>query len=144
MVDKLTPQRRSDNMRRIKSKGMKPELLVRKLVYRLGYRYRLHRKDLPGKPDLVFGSKHKIILVHGCFWHGHTLKGCPDRRTPKSNTAYWVPKIAGNRNRDARNRRKLRLAGWRVLEIWECETTNAKALQSRVQKFLGKRVVREK
>ena len=104
-MDKLTPERRSENMRRIKSKGMKPELAVRKIVHGMGYRYRLHRKDLPGKPDLVFGPARKAIFVHGCFWHQHTE--CREGRPPGSNTGYWGPKLARNIERDAGNLARL-------------------------------------
>lgn len=136
MVDKLTPARRSENMRRIKSKDMKPELLVRQMVHGLGHRYRLHRKDLPGKPDLVFGPKRKVIFVHGCFWHGHEREGCLDARRPKSNTGYWNPKLTRNKERDAERIAALEANGWDVLVIWECETKDAKILGSRLRKFL--------
>jgi DNA mismatch endonuclease (patch repair protein) len=136
MADKLSPERRSENMRRIKSKGMKPELTVRRMVHRMGYRYRLHRKDLPGKPDLVFGPSRKVIFVHGCFWHGHDDPACPDRRQVKSNQAYWNPKIAGNRERDARNQAALEAAGWRVLTVWECELRDSLTLEKRIRDFL--------
>lgn len=135
-MDKLTPERRSDNMRRIKSKDMKPELLVRSMVHGMGLRYRLHRKDLPGKPDLVFGPKRKVIFVHGCFWHGHEREGCLDARRPKSNTDYWNPKLTRNKERDAERVAALEADGWDVLTIWECETKDAKAVQSRLRKFL--------
>ncbi len=135
-MDKLTPERRSENMRRIKSKDMKPELLVRSIVHRMGHRYRLHRKDLPGKPDLVFGPKRKVIFVHGCFWHGHEREGCLDARRPKSNTGYWNPKLTRNKERDAERITALEADGWDVLVIWECETKEAKAVQSRSRKFL--------
>jgi DNA mismatch endonuclease (patch repair protein) len=135
-MDKLTPERRSENMRRIKSKDMKPELLVRRLVHALGYRYRLHRKDLPGKPDLVFGPRKKVIFVHGCFWHGHNRQGCLDARRPKSNTEYWNPKLTRNRERDAERIAALRDDGWGVLVIWECETTDDKAVQKKLRQFL--------
>ena len=92
---------RSANMRAIRSKGMRPELAVRSLVHKLGYRFRLHRKDLPGKPDLVFPSRRKVIFVHGCFWHSH--QGCKAAHIPKSNLDYWIPKLERNRARDARN-----------------------------------------
>jgi DNA mismatch endonuclease (patch repair protein) len=139
VADKLSAARRSENMRRIKSKGMKPELFVRKLVHRLGYRFQLHRKDLPGKPDLVFGPRKKAIQVHGCFWHGHDLRTCPDRRQVKSNTAYWNPKIAGNKARDERQLKELRKFGWKVLVLWECEINKKKELLApRIIKFLGK------
>ena len=138
-MDSISQLRRSENMRRIKSKGMKPELFVRKLVYRLGYRFRPHRKDLPGKPDLVFGPRKKAIQVHGCFWHGHDAKTCPDRRQVKSNTSYWNPKIAGNKARDGRQLKELRKLGWKVLVLWECEINKKKdRIAPRVVKFLGK------
>lgn len=135
-MDKLTQQRRSENMRRIKSKGMKPEMLVRRLVHRLGYRYRLHRKDLPGKPDLVFAPRRKAIFVHGCFWHVH--EDCIDGRAPKSNQGYWGPKLARNIERDKANIAALENTGWLVLVIWECETKDLELLNNRVSKFLGK------
>ena len=134
MTDKLSKERRSENMRRIKSKGMKPEMLVRRLVHFMGYRYRLHRKDLPGKPDLVFGPRKKVIFVHGCFWHGHDAEGCPDRRTPKSNVSYWSPKLARNKARDAERLVALEKAGWKALTIWECETRSD--LSKRIKRFL--------
>lgn len=101
-MDRLTRQSRSENMRRIRSKGTKPELIVRQLAHKLGYRFRLHRTDLPGKPDLVFPRRRKIIMVHGCFWHGHDDPACVDgQRKPKSNLDYWLPKLARNKARDA-------------------------------------------
>lgn len=137
-MDKLTPERRSENMRRIKSKGMKPEMIVRRLVHRLGFRYRLHRKDLPGKPDLVFGPKRKVIFVHGCFWHGHEREGCADSRIPKSNLDYWAPKLAKNKQRDAERCAELESLGWKVLIVWECETLDEANLRRLLRKFLGK------
>jgi DNA mismatch endonuclease (patch repair protein) len=135
-MDKLTPERRSENMRRIKSKDMKPELLVRRLVHGLGYRYRLHRKNLPGKPDLVFGPRKKVIFVHGCFWHGHEREGCLDARRPKSNTSYWNPKLTRNKQRDAERIIALRANGWDVLVVWECDTADVEALRARLRQFL--------
>jgi DNA mismatch endonuclease (patch repair protein) len=138
MADKLTPERRSENMRRIKSKSMKPEMAVRSLVHRLGYRYRLHRADLPGKPDLVFGVKRKIIFIHGCFWHGHSDPRCIDgNRRPRSNLDYWVPKLDRNRARDAASEAELLRLGWSVLTVWECEIKNASNLAERIRHFLG-------
>jgi DNA mismatch endonuclease (patch repair protein) len=134
MADWISPERRSENMRRIKSTGMRPEMVVRRLVHSMGYRYRLHCKDLPGKPDLVFRARKKVIFVHGCFWHGHDAEGCPDRRTPKSNVSYWSPKLARNKARDAERVVALEAAGWRVLTIWECETRAD--LSKRIKKFL--------
>jgi DNA mismatch endonuclease Vsr len=125
---------RSENMRRIRSKDTAPELKVRSLVHRLGYRFRLHRKDLPGKPDLVFPSRRKVIFVHGCFWHGHD---CPSvARTPKTNTGYWVEKIQRNAERDVRHQSELKSLGWDVLVVWECELRDAEALSSRITSFL--------
>jgi DNA mismatch endonuclease (patch repair protein) len=135
-MDKLTAAARSANMRQIKSKGMKPELTVRSLAHRLGYRFRLHRKDLPGKPDLVFGPKKKAVFVHGCFWHGHEREDCLDGRAPKSNTSYWNPKLAGNKARDVRNVAALHSAGWKVLTIWECETKHYRSVAKRLANFL--------
>lgn len=137
MVDKLTPERRSENMRRIKSKGMKPERLVRSIVHGLGYRYRLHRADLPGKPDLVFPARRKIIMVHGCFWHGHDDPACVvGRRQPKSNLKYWLPKLARNKSRDRQHDALLSSLGWSVLTVWECETRNKAILTERLLTFL--------
>src|SRR4051794_39340787 len=136
LADKISSERRSENMRRIRSNGTRPEMLVRRLVHSMGYRYRLHRKDLPGKPDLVFAPKRKVIFVHGCFWHGHERDGCLDARRPKSNIGYWNPKLTRNKERDAQRIASLEAAGWDVFVIWECETKNAKALQTRLGKFL--------
>src|ERR1700680_2467345 len=105
-------------MRRIRSKGMLPELAVRSLVHRMGFRFRLHRNDLPGKPDLVFASRRKVIFVHGCFWHSHN---CKVAHVPKSNRDYWVPKFQRNKARDRKNIDALAANGWDVLVIWECE-----------------------
>lgn len=122
-------------MRRVHSKDTTPELLVRKLAHSLGYRYRLYRKDLPGKPDLVFPGKKKIIFVHGCFWHGHKCKR--GDRTPKNNRQYWVKKIRGNVERDKKQRDALIKSGWSVLTIWECEVRNEDVLKQKLIKFLN-------
>lgn len=121
-------------MRRIKSKDMKPEMVVRRLVHGLGYRYRLHRKDLPGKPDLVFGPRRSVIFVHGCFWHQHD---CRDGRVPSSNREYWEPKLARNVERDRKTRQELEAAGWRVLVIWECELNQLEDVGQKLRDFLG-------
>src|SRR5436853_5597255 len=105
-------------MRLIRSKDTKPEMVVRKMVHSLGYRYALHRCDLPGRPDLVFAIRRKVIFVHGCFWHGHN---CRLGRVPKSRLSYWLPKIEGNQGRDLRNLQKLRRQGWKCLILWECQ-----------------------
>ena len=130
-MDNLTPQQRSENMRRVHGKGTKPELAVRSLVHRLGYRYRLHDKKLPGKPDLVFPSRRKVILVHGCFWHQHSCKNV----TPASNTEFWEPKLRRNVLRDSDNSKALTRAGWKVLTVWECQITRAN-LTKRLRRFL--------
>ena len=136
-MDKLSVQERSENMRRIKSKDMKPELLVRSLVHRMGYRFRLHRRDLPGKPDIVLGPRRKIIFVHGCFWHSHERTDCSDARIPKSNLAYWTAKLQRNKERDAAHIAALTGQGWDVLVIWECELGNIAILKRRLRTFLG-------
>jgi DNA mismatch endonuclease (patch repair protein) len=136
-MDRLAPEYRSENMRRIRSKGMKPEMLVRSLVHGLGYRYRLHRSDIPGKPDLVFGSRRKVIFVHGCFWHGHTDPNCVDgRRKPKSNLDYWLPKLERNQERDITNEAELMRLGWSIMVVWECETRDTVRLADRLRLFL--------
>jgi DNA mismatch endonuclease (patch repair protein) len=117
----------------VRSKHTKPELFVRRLVHRLGYRYRLHQADLPGRPDLVFRSRKKVVFVHGCFWHGHK---CRLGRMPKSRLDYWSPKIAGNHQRDIRTLRRLRRMEWRVLVLWECELHNDDALTDKILTFL--------
>ena len=136
MVDRVPPVQRSENMRRIRGKDTKPEMVVRRLVHSLGYRYRLHRKDLPGKPDLVFGPRKKVIQVHGCFWHQHPDPECKVAHAPKSRLDYWGPKLRKNRERDQANRAALESAGWQVLEIWECQTKDLDALEARLVKFL--------
>lgn len=137
MADLLSSSGRSRNMSAIRSKGMRPEVTVRKLVHSMGFRYRLHRSDLPGKPDLVFGSRRQIIFVHGCFWHSHASVHCVDARIPKTNTGYWSAKLGGNVERDAKQLHLLRQAGWRVLVIWECETHDATRLEKLLRAFLG-------
>lgn len=122
-------------MRAIRGKDMLPELKVRSLVHKLGYRFRLHRNDLPGKPDLVFGPRRKAIFVHGCFWHSHK---CKIAHIPKSNQAYWGPKLERNKTRDGRNIDALRAEGWQALVIWECETRDESGLTKRLRTFLGR------
>lgn len=128
-------------MAAIRSQNTSPELAVRRIVTTLGYRYRLHRRDLPGKPDLVFVSRRKVIFVHGCFWHMHPKKNCADARPPKSNTSYWGPKLARNAARDAEHVIALKKLGWRVLTVWDCETTNTAKLSARLDAFLRQRSV---
>ena len=132
MVDRVTSARRSEIMSRIRSKGMKPEMIVRRELHSRGYRYRLHGGGLPGKPDLVFSGRRKVIFVHGCFWHQHPDPACRIVRRPKSNLEYWRPKLERNVARDAENRVRLRHLGWEVLVVWECEVrTGAGFLKAR-------------
>jgi DNA mismatch endonuclease (patch repair protein) len=138
-MDKISPAQRSENMRRIKDKNMKPEVLVRHFVHGMGYRYRLHRKNLPGKPDLVFNPRKKVIFVHGCFWHQHPDPNCSDSRLPKSNRSYWHPKLFRNVERDTENVARLEVLGWDVLVIWECETGDIENQRDRIVDFLGSR-----
>lgn len=126
---------RSEIMRRVHSTDTTPEIIVRKLTHSLGFRYRLHRKDLPGKPDLVFSSKKKIIFVHGCFWHGHKCKR--GDRVPKKNRRYWITKIKANVDRDKRHSDELDSMGWSVLNIWECEIKDQDAMKQRIIEFLN-------
>lgn len=137
MVDTLTPSQRSQRMSRIRGKNTSAELIVRKLVHRMGFRFRLHRKDLPGTPDLVFSRQKKVIFVHGCFWHRHPNPECALSRLPKSRLEFWLPKLEGNRARDERNRLSLEAAGWQVLIVWECELGNQVRLESSLRDFLG-------
>ena len=134
-VDARPSAQRRRIMQAVGSRDTAPEMAVRRLLHRSGYRYRLHRKDLPGRPDIVFVSRRKAIFVHGCFWHGHD---CPKGRLPKSRRDYWVPKLRGNRERDARNADRLRSMGWEVLAVWECETADLDALAARLFAFLGR------
>jgi|WetSurMetagenome_2_1015567.scaffolds.fasta_scaffold243163_2 DNA mismatch endonuclease, patch repair protein len=136
MADLLTPARRSWNMSRIRSGNTKPEMMVRSLLHSLGYRYRLRRKDLPGKPDLVLPAHRIVVFVHGCFWHRHP--GCKNATTPKTNAAFWEKKLSENVDRDGRKQADLERLGWRVITVWECETETSSAelssiLQGRIR-----------
>lgn len=138
MSDIFTPAERSRVMRAVKGEDTAPERIVRSLVHRLGFRFRLQGKNLPGKPDLVLPRHRVVIFVHGCFWHGH---GCPrGSRKPKTRADYWRKKIGGNAQRDQRTRRALQRTGWRVLTIWECQTkaSQRSRLSARIQRFLVK------
>jgi DNA mismatch endonuclease, patch repair protein len=134
-MDRISVERRSANMRRIRSTNTSPELALRRFLHGLGYRFRLHRKDLPGKPDLVFPGRRKVIFVHGCFWHQHS--SCREGRIPGSRVEYWGPKLNRNQTRDAANQGLLKEQGWNVLVIWECELKDLKCIRSRVKYFLG-------
>lgn len=132
-MDSLTREQRSYCMSRIRGKDTGPEMIVRRMAHALGFRFRLHRRDLPGKPDLVFPRLRSIVFVHGCFWHMHR---CQRGRVPKSNQAYWTAKRERNTKRDVRNVRALRRAGWRVLTVWECDLKDHDRLARRLERFL--------
>jgi DNA mismatch endonuclease (patch repair protein) len=137
MTDVHTPEQRSRNMASIRGKNTKPEKVVRSLLHKLGYRYRLHRRDLPGRPDLVFSSRRKVIFVHGCFWHMHDCRW--GRVTPATNGDFWRNKRQGNCERDDTAVKALAAAGWEALIVWECETRNTAPLQARLESFLSRR-----
>ena len=134
MADTVSPQVRSHIMAQVKSKGMKPEMQVRRLLHGLGYRYRLHRKDLPGRPDLVFPSRRKVVFVNGCFWHKHS--GCPRVRIPATNQDYWRAKLERNRVRDKRNIALLERDNWTVATVWECQLRDLQATTEWLVAFL--------
>ncbi|MCC2972666.1 very short patch repair endonuclease [Massilia sp. IC2-476] len=133
-MDKLTPARRSWLMGRVKSKNTSVEMAVRRLVFSMGFRYRLHVKALPGTPDLVFAGRKKVVFVNGCFWHGH--EGCKYARLPKDKTDFWEAKVARNRERDAKNNSLLESAGWKVHTVWQCELKNLEKLTEELNEFL--------
>lgn len=134
-MDRLTKEQRSRHMSGIGSKDTQPEWAVRRMLHGMGYRYRLHVRQLPGTPDLVFPSRRKVVFVHGCFWHGHD---CGRGFRPKTNALFWSAKIAANKARDRRRQSELRRLGWGVLTVWECATkkVGAAALQARLVRFL--------
>ncbi|MBQ1543077.1 MAG: DNA mismatch endonuclease Vsr [Caulobacteraceae bacterium] len=135
MSDVFTPEKRSAVMRRVKGRDTSPELVVRRALWRLGARFRLHRRDLPGSPDVVLPGRRLAIFVHGCFWHGHD---CPrGARVPKANQDYWLAKIGRNRARDAAALAALGEAGWRAAVLWECELKDAAALETRLRALLA-------
>lgn len=135
MADNLTAKQRSDCMRAVRSQNTNPEMRVRQAAHSLGYRYALHRKNLPGKPDLVFVSRRKVVFVHGCFWHLHRCRH--GTTSPVSNVDYWRSKREKNRNRDKEHLRALRAADWKVLILWECWTRDVTRLRERLVDFLG-------
>ena len=133
-VDRLSQERRSALMSRIRGRDTQPELVVRRTVHQMGYRFRLHRRDLPGTPDLVFPSRRIALFVHGCFWHSH--RGCPKGRAPKSNLGYWRPKLQQNKKRDRRKAERLRRLGWRVVILWQCELKDQDNLRTLLRDIL--------
>ncbi|MFO7607081.1 MAG: DNA mismatch endonuclease Vsr [Desulfurivibrionaceae bacterium] len=137
MTDTLSKKERSERMSLIKGKDSAPEMKLRRLVHGMGFRYRLHDKNLPGKPDLVFPSRRAVIFMHGCFWHRH--EGCKLARLPKSKLNFWKPKLEANKERDLLHRRQLRDLGWRVLVVWECEMVYTERVASVVRDFLSEK-----
>ncbi len=131
MTDIISPQQRSRNMSRIRRKDTRPELRVRSLLHRLGFRFRLHRRDLPGRPDIVLPRYRTVVFVHGCFWHRHP--DCRYAYTPRSRVSFWTAKFAENVARDRRNQEALIEAGWRVLIVWECELRDIPQLTQRLE-----------
>jgi DNA mismatch endonuclease (patch repair protein) len=134
MVDNRSPEKRSATMRAVRGKDTRPEWVVRRLLHRNGYRYRVHRKDLPGKPDLAFAGRRAAIFVHGCFWHGHA---CAIGQPPKSRLDYWLPKLEQNKARDVEKVAQLQSLGWSVLTVWQCQTGDEDTLQQLLRAFLG-------
>jgi DNA mismatch endonuclease, patch repair protein len=134
MADHLSADRRSRLMSSIRGKNTKPEISVRKLLHAMGYRFRLHRKDLPGKPDIVLPKYKKVVFVNGCFWHGH--RGCKRAMTPKTRTEFWREKIQGNISRDRRNLRELEKVGYEAMTIWECEIKDSETVSKKLDRFL--------
>ena len=135
MTDRISEARRSWNMSRIRGKDTKPEIAVRSMLHRLGYRFRLHRNDLPGRPDIVLPSRKTVILVHGCYWHRHS--GCKYAYSPKSRIDFWEKKFAENTARDRRNMDELQSIGWRALVVWECELREPGELKNRLKDELN-------
>lgn len=135
MADRITPEARSRLMSKIGPKNTGPELLVRSLLHRMGYRFRLHRKGLPGTPDIVLPGRSVAIFVNGCFWHGHA---CKVGKMPKSRLDYWGPKIEANIARDAKKRRQLRRLGWRTIVVWECGIKDEEKLAARLRRHLDR------
>jgi DNA mismatch endonuclease (patch repair protein) len=133
-LDKLTPAQRSALMRTIRKTNTRPEMVVRRLAHALGLRFRLHRRDLPGTPDLVLPRRRAVVMVHGCFWHQHN--GCQLARKPRSRLDYWLPKLDRNQARDAEARERLEADGWRVVVIWECESKDAELVTARLRPLL--------
>ena len=134
MTDVFDPEKRSEIMSRIRGRDTKPEMIVRRIAHGLGFRFRLHRRDLPGSPDLVFPKHRAVIMVHGCFWHRHP--GCKYASSPKTRVRFWEDKFEGNVVRDRRNEEALHELGWRVMVIWECETRDHEAVAARIESFL--------
>ncbi|KQU83238.1 endonuclease [Mesorhizobium sp. Root102] len=136
-MDTLSTIERSERMARIHGRDTKPEMVVRRLLHGMGYRYRLHRGDLPGKPDIAFGKRKKAIFIHGCFWHRHDDPTCRLARLPKSRLEFWEPKLSANAKRDTLNQEALKRLGWNVLVVWECELRQSEQLENKLRQFVG-------
>lgn len=139
MADHVTANVRSKIMASVHQRDTGPEISIRKALHRKGFRYRTNVASLPGRPDLVFPSRRKVILVHGCFWHGHA---CRWGRAPKSHREYWLPKLLGNKRRDRRNLRDIRKLGWEPLVVWQCELKDFDRLITHISLFLGRKTIR--
>jgi DNA mismatch endonuclease, patch repair protein len=135
LTDRISKDQRSANMRAVRTRHTEPEMCVRRIARQLGYRFRLHWRNLPGKPDLTFTQQQKVIYVHGCFWHQH--QGCRRGSAPQSNVAFWRPKLARNKSRDAEQLAAVKRRGWRALVVWECQTKDEGRLAARLNRFLG-------
>ena len=134
-TDNLTPEQRKRTMARVKSMNTTPEMIIRRIVHRMGYRYRLHSHQLPGNHDMVFVKRRKIIFVHGCFWHGHECKS--GIKQPKTNSEYWLRKLQRNKSRDTETYEKLKELDWEILVVWECELKNREHLIENLHRYLG-------
>ena len=137
-MDKISRQARSRNMSAIRGSNTKPEIRVRSILHSMGFRFRLHQSDLPGKPDIVLRKRNTVIFVHGCFWHRHL--NCRNSTTPKTNKDFWMRKFSDNTERDSRNQKLLELMGWRVLIIWECETADTVQLKKIISEFFSEKI----
>ena len=135
MADRVSPEIRSRIMASVKSRGTNPEIQVRRLLHKMGYRYRLHRANLPGCPDLVFPSRRKVIFVHGCFWHSHP--GCNRSTMPATNREFWITKIKKNQARDIKNEALLEATGWSVKTVWQCQLKDMGSIACQLETFLG-------
>jgi DNA mismatch endonuclease (patch repair protein) len=137
MADTLSPAARSERMSRVRGRDTGPEMVVRRALHRMGYRYRLHAADLPGRPDIVFRGRRKALFVHGCFWHRHPDPACKLARLPKSRLDFWLPKLDANAARDIENQNRLQAMGWSVLILWECALNDLAALDDALGTFLA-------
>jgi DNA mismatch endonuclease, patch repair protein len=144
MADTLTKVERSRRMGLVRGTNTTPELVVRRLIHRMGYRYSVHRSDLPGKPDIVLPARGKAIFVHGCFWHRHEASSCRLARLPKSRLDFWLPKLEANRLRDKKKQRALRAAGWKFLVVWECQLGDKEHLENKLRRFLRGKNARDR